>query len=42
MAQLALPQQAELLLLSNVAHMGFVEAQEKTSKAILHFTLRCN
>lgn len=42
MAQLALPQQAELLLLSNVAHMGFVEAQEKTSKAILHFALRCN
>lgn len=41
MAQLALPQQAELLLLSSVAHMGFVEAKETTSKAVLHFMLRC-
>lgn len=42
MAQLALPQQAELLLLSDVAHMGFVEAKETIEKAILHFVLRCN
>lgn len=42
MAQLALPPQAELLLLSNIAHMGFVEAKETIANAILHFVLRCN
>lgn len=41
MAQLALPAQAELLLLSGVGHLGYLEARQTTSSAILHFATRC-
>ncbi|GAB1419226.1 alpha/beta hydrolase [Bacteroidales bacterium] len=41
MAQLALPAQAELLLLSGVGHMGYLESANTTRSAIRHFAQRC-
>lgn len=41
MAQMALPAHAELLLLSAVGHMGFLEAEATTAQAVAHFAQRC-
>lgn len=41
MAQTALPAHAELLLLSGVGHMGFLEAETTTAQAISYFAQRC-
>lgn len=41
MAQAMLPAHAEILLLDNVGHMGFMEAPEKTLPVVAHFFRRC-
>ncbi len=41
MAQVALPPKAELMLLSDVGHMGYLEAPETIFPAIRHFAIRC-
>ncbi|MCF8230917.1 MAG: alpha/beta hydrolase [Bacteroidales bacterium] len=38
--QVAMPAHSEAVLLENTGHMGFVEAQEKTTSALRHFALR--
>jgi pimeloyl-ACP methyl ester carboxylesterase len=40
MSQAMLPQHAEVLILSNVGHMGFVEAPEKTLPVLRDFAIR--
>ena len=40
--QLALPKNCEALILDGVGHMGFLEAKEITTKAIVHFAERIN
>lgn len=41
LVQAAIPSHSETLLLEGVGHMGFIEAPEKTLKALEYFTLRC-
>ncbi len=41
LSQAVIPSHSELMLLDNVGHMGFIEAFRKTSKALLHFSIRC-
>ncbi|MEI6901051.1 MAG: alpha/beta hydrolase [Bacteroidota bacterium] len=38
---ISLPEYAEVLLLKNVGHMGYIEAKEGTLLAIHHFGLKC-
>ncbi|MCF8308444.1 MAG: alpha/beta hydrolase [Bacteroidales bacterium] len=38
--QVAIPAHSEAILLENTSHMGFIEAQEKTTSALRHFALR--
>jgi len=40
-AQAAIPSHAEMLLLGDVGHMGFIEAPVKTLQALKHFSIRC-
>lgn len=40
MDQIAMPPHSEAILLENTGHMGFIEAQEKTTSALRHFALR--
>lgn len=40
--QLELPRNCEALILDGVGHMGFIEAEEITSRAIKHFAERMN
>jgi pimeloyl-ACP methyl ester carboxylesterase len=41
LAQVEIPLHSEVLLLDNVGHMGFIEAQGKTVQALRHFAIRC-
>jgi pimeloyl-ACP methyl ester carboxylesterase len=41
MAQAGIPSHSEVLLLSDVGHMGFIEAPDVTLQAIKHFALKC-
>jgi len=38
--QAKLPEKGQYLLLENCAHMGFIEAKEKTLKAVKQFVIR--
>lgn len=40
-AQAMIPSHSEILLLEDVGHMGYIEAEEKTMQALKHFALRC-
>jgi pimeloyl-ACP methyl ester carboxylesterase len=42
MPQLALPRNCEALILDDIGHMGFIEAKDITTQAIVHFAERMN
>lgn len=41
LAQAVIPSHSEVLLLSDVGHMGFIEAPDITLRALKHFAIKC-